>query len=216
MASGVTGAVQKCLAALAKPPSIQNWRWYDPRAEIAAHNTSPEVSLERAIVRDIKTSGRRDWSNQVPVASGIIAGSANSRRAIDLVHSTEPNRFEFVELKIGSDTPLYAAVEILQYGFIWLLSRRYQALLGYGGRTIVDATDIRLSVLAPADYYRGLDLSWLSGALNEGLRSLGERNDVQLEFAFEQFPARFKWPSETQIDVLAALDNRMPLQPASA
>ncbi len=148
----------QCVEALAGVPSRENWRWFDPKCDHAAHNSSPEVTLERALVSAARSQGRDDWSNQVPIASGMIAGGGDRRRAIDLVHRRGPDAFDFVELKVRSDNPLYAAVEVLKYGFVWLLSREHRALLGYRGKAVVEASDVRLSVLAPHSYYDGLTL----------------------------------------------------------
>lgn len=210
MFAQVEGNWTKCLSILSRPPSTQNWRWFEPQLEISPENRSPEVTLERAIVRAAKAADRRDWSNQIPIAAGILAGAGNNRRAIDLVHSPAPEKFEFVELKIASDTPLFAAIEILEYGFIWLLSRRDGEALGYADRAIIQASDIQLSVLAPRSYYRELDLTWLTECLSEGVRRLGLRQgDMRLDFAFQEFPQEFVWPDvDATTEVLAALDSR--------
>ncbi|MFC3440120.1 hypothetical protein ACFOKF_02730 [Sphingobium rhizovicinum] len=205
----VAGNWLGCIGALAKSPSRENWRWLEPKCDHAAHNSSPEVTLERAIVSAARSRGRSDWSNQVPIASGMIAGGGDRRRAIDLVHRRGPNAFEFVELKVGSDNPLYAAVEILKYGFVWLLSREHSARLGYGGKSLVEASDVRLSVLAPHPYYDGLNLGWLEAGLSRGVMALGaERQEVRLSFAFEAFPISFVWPDPDPMTALSALDQR--------
>lgn len=198
----------RCIGALSRPPSTQNWRWWDPKFEIAPENRSPEVTLEREIVRAARALGRKDWSNQVPIASGIVGGG-DRRRAIDLVHQRALGGFDFVELKIESDNPIFAAVEILQYGFVWLLSRQDQDVLGYRGRTLIEASDVQLSVLAPSAYYRGFDLARLAANLSHGLAVLGERHgSVGLGFTFEEFPPDFRWDSTHPVDVLPALENR--------
>lgn len=205
----VAGNWLRCIDALNGPPSRENWRWFHPKCDHAAENSSPEVTLERAIVRAAKSQDREDWSNQVPIASGMIAGSGDRRRAIDLVHRRGPDAFDFVELKVGSDNPLYAAVEILKYGFVWLLSREHRAQLGYDGKPLVGASDVRLSVLAPHPYYSGLALDWLEAGLSEGVKALGtERQEVRLSFAFEAFPASFVWPDPDPMVALSALDHR--------
>ncbi len=199
----------RCVNALAGLPSRENWRWFDPKCDHAAHNSSPEVTLERAIVSAARSQGRADWSNQVPIASGMIAGGGDRRRAIDLVHLRGPDAFDFVELKVGSDNPLYAAVEILKYGFVWLLSREHRVRLGYSGKALVEASDVRLSVLAPHAYYDGLALDWLEAGLSQGVLALGtERHGVRLSFAFEAFPASFVWPDPDARAALSALDRR--------
>jgi hypothetical protein len=199
----------RCLAVLDRQPSRENWRWFDPKCEMSAHNPSKEVTLERAIVGAAEAQGRKDWSNQVPIGSGLIARGGDRRRAVDLVHRREPDAFDLVELKVESDNPLYAAIEILRYGFAWLLSRQHQAALGYSDRTLIQASDVRLSVLAPYQYYRDLSLGWLSDGLAEGLQSLGDRHGVRLTFAFESFPESFVWPGTDPALALSALDNRL-------
>ena len=199
----------RCVEALAGFPSRENWRWFDPKCDHAAHNTSPEVTVERAIVSAARSQGRYDWSNQVPIASGMIVGGGDRRRAVDLVHRRGPAAFDFVELKVRSDNPLYAAVEILKYGFVWLLSREHRARLGYSGKVIVEASDVRLSVLAPHPYYDGLALDWMEAGLSQGVKVLGtERQEVTLSFAFEAFPASFVWPNPDPMAGLSALDHR--------
>lgn len=199
-----------CLAALERPPSQENWRWFDPKCAISPVNESPEVTLERVAVSTALAQGRLDWSNQIPIASGLIAGPGDRRRAVDLVHQRGKGAFDFVELKVGSDNPLFAAIEILQYGLVWLLSKQHRDILGYGGKTLIQAADIRLSVLAPAAYYRDLNLSWLASGLTEGLGAVGRQiGEVYLSFTFESFPRWFSWPGAHPSTVLPALDGRI-------
>lgn len=100
--------------------SRENWRWRAPQLGVNTANSSAEVMLERAIVNSDDRSGRRQWANQIPVASGLVIGAGDRRRAIDLVCECAHGHFEFIELKIASDTPLYAAVEIISYAAVWL------------------------------------------------------------------------------------------------
>jgi hypothetical protein len=197
-----------CLAAANHLPSRENWRWYEPKCDISSRNTSPEVTLERAVVAVARQQGRTDWSNQVPIASGLIAGAGDRRRAIDLVRQRGAGSFDFIELKIASDNPIYAALEILQYGLVWLLSRQHRHHLGYAGKTLIEAGSIRLSVLAPREYYRGTDLSWLSGGLSDGLNAVGRSRGVSLSFGFEAFPEWFRWPGVAALETLSAVDSR--------
>jgi hypothetical protein len=168
-------------AAANRNRSRENWRWHRPQQQIGAHNTSPEVVLERAIVAVCAREGRTDWSNQIPVASGLIAGAADGRRAIDLVRQCGERHFELIELKIASDTPLYAAVEIVGYGCIWLLARAHPPALT---TAILDADRIDLRVLAPLAYYARYDLAELEAALDRGCRALGQTHGVTMSFAF--------------------------------
>jgi hypothetical protein len=106
-----------------KDRSKQNWRWHSLQPQISRHNRSPEVVVERAIASACLELGRTDWANQIPVASGLVRGAGDGRRAIDLVRRYSAQHFELIELKIASDTPLYAAVEIITYCCLWLIAR---------------------------------------------------------------------------------------------
>jgi hypothetical protein len=110
-------------AAANRDRSRENWRWQRLRTQIAPHNGGAEVKLERAIAAACEATRCCDWANRIPAASGLIAGAGDGRRAIDLVHRRGDRHFELIELKIASDTPLYAAVEIIGYGCLWLLAR---------------------------------------------------------------------------------------------
>ena len=85
--------------------SRQNWRW-SLQTYIGEANRSPEVMLEQAVAAACEAAGSSDWANQIPVASGLIAGARDNRRAIDLVHRRDTRTYEMIELKIASDTPL--------------------------------------------------------------------------------------------------------------
>ncbi len=172
-----------------KDRSSQNWRWPSLQTEIATHNPSREVRVERAIAGACDRLGRTDWANQVPVASGLIAGAPDKRRAIDLVRRRGERHFELIELKVASDTPLYAAAEIIGYACLWLIARddrpaRESALL--------DADRLDLRVLAPVDYYARYRLTLLENAFDAGVRALGERHKVALSFAFELLDKRIR------------------------
>lgn len=194
-------------AATNRDRSQENWRWR-LQLQIAARNTSLEVGLERAIAAACGRTGRTDWANQVPVASGLIAGAADGRRAIDLAHQCGERHFELIELKIASDTPLYAAVEIIGYGCIWLLARAYPLSRR---SAILEADHVDLTVLAPVDYYRRYDLTELEAALDRGCRALGRAHGVSMTFAFHALDERLVGSSTSDDDeLLAALDNRIP------
>jgi hypothetical protein len=194
-------------AATNRDRSQENWRWQRLQPQIAAHNTSPEVVLERAIAAACGRTGRTDWANQVPVASGLIAGAADRRRAIDLAHQCGERHFELIELKIASDTPLYAAVEIIGYGCIWLLARAYPPSLK---SAILEAEHVDLRVLAPVDYYTRYDLTELEVALDRGCRALGQAQGVTMTFAFHALDERLAGSMTLDDDaLLAALDIRI-------
>lgn len=189
--------------------SRENWRWRAPQLAVNSANRSPEVMLERAIVNSDDRIGRRQWANQVPVASGLVIGAGDRRRAIDLVYQHAPGHFELIELKIASDTPLYAAVEIISYAAIWLQARVIQAA---DRSDLLNAWRIDLRVLAPAAYYRPYDLSHLDRALARQTAALGERNGVELSFAFNALPDELI-SSLPDLRLLELLDQRNNLTP---
>jgi hypothetical protein len=194
--------------------SRQNFRWHDPQRGISARNTSPEVTLERALVHAAVDSGRMDWSNQVPVVSGIAGARAYKRQAIDLVHHLPDGGFEFVELKIKSNTPLHATIEVLLYGLFWLLSRQSKIALGYADNPILDAPVLQLSTLAPAAFYVGLNPLGLAGAIDRGVHALGQRHGVTMRFRQTAFPQTFRWPAAVaNSELLSWLDCRELIAP---
>jgi hypothetical protein len=195
--------------------SRQNFRWWLPQTSLADGNLSPEVSLERELIRAIVAAKRSDWSNQVPLISGIAGPHAFKKRAVDLVHRLDDGCFEFVELKVCSDTPMFAAIESLVYGLLWLLSRRDRSRLGYTESAILDAQSLRLSVLAPQIYYSGYSLTALADVIDIGLRDLGRHHDVDMDFRFTAFPSAFYWSSDRSDpkrpcdqELIALLDGR--------
>lgn len=198
-----------CRSAFPISSSTENWRWRAPVTGIARHNASSEVMLERALVAACERTGRTDWSNQVPIASGIAGPSRERRRAIDLVHQTGPGAFQFIELKVASDTPLYAAVEIIAYACVWLLSRQ-----GPPGAVtpILEAGSVDAVVLAPEGYYRPYQVSGLAALLNEELAGLGAAYGVGLAFRYEAFPDALSRPPFTDEGLLAVLDHRRPVR----
>ncbi|WP_137179234.1 hypothetical protein [Roseomonas sp. AR75] len=165
-----------------KDRSRENWRWQSLQPQISAGNRSPEVIVERAIAAACSRLGRTDWANQVPVASGLVAGTRDNRRAIDLVRRRGERHFEFIELKIASDTPLYAAAEVLAYGCLWLIAREDKPARKC---TLLDAERLDLRVLAPIGYYAGYALRSIEDAFDAGARALGNRHKTELSFAFE-------------------------------
>ena len=122
--AGIYKCIEKNL--LRRPdraPSPKNWKI---RSETDTKNIQPrednksaEVTLERAIAQ----RWPEKWTYQMPVASGLFGEHSDKRRSIDLVYFGEHGSFDFVELKVESNTPLYAAMEILGYGLVYLASR---------------------------------------------------------------------------------------------
>jgi len=196
---------QLCREAGIGSPSAANWRWRVPQLAISAHNSSPEVRLERALIAACERLGRSDWSNQVPVASGIAGAKAERRRAIDLVHQRSPGHFELVELKVGSDTPLYAAFEIIGYSCIWLLSRLDPPT---PDNPLLAARAIDAVVLAPTAFYAPYRLDTLRQQLHDDLQRLGRKHGVALSFRFEAFPDHLAREPWTDLELATLLDTR--------
>jgi len=175
-------------ASYAKPPSKENWRW-KRHLDLGPENKSPELKLERAIVNACSD----DWSNQMPTASGLVSPTKDRRVAIDLVCRKDATTYSLIELKVASDTPLFAAIEILMYGLLFAWSKNNQEELGYDLKTqpVLAANNVTLGVLAPSKYYEGFDLTALASALNNGLVEFGQRNSVVLSFEFSQLGADY-------------------------
>jgi hypothetical protein len=188
--------------------------------------TALEVPFERSVVAlfkfydvlrehiDAKPDSYLTWFNQIPIASGIVS-KREGKNAIDLVCRTARGIYDFVELKIpkpvnGSETPLYAAMEILKNGLLYLFTRRHMPDLmrqGYSPKLprarkqgiisateILEATQVTLCVLAPKYFYKKFNLAWLEGELNKGLKALLANNPVdgldRMTFRWEHLPDR--------------------------
>lgn len=169
--------------------SKENWRLDRLNDTLALENSDPEIVLERSFIRACKAVGRADWWNQVPVSSGLEGRYVGKGRAIDLVHRRSAHAFDFVELKVESNNPLYAAVEIIQYGLIWLLSRipSHRQALGQEHRSLLDADDVALCVLAPQKFYANENLHDLEVGINNALIDIGAKRGASMTFRFEQF-----------------------------
>ena len=122
---------------------------------ISKNNPSLEKQLEKAIVRDLD----EEWTNQMPTASGLVT-SGERQRNIDLAHFRGMREFELIELKVESDTPLFAAIEILKNGITYLFSRRHRERLGYreSDQAPLWADVIHLRVLRRPGIFMGITL----------------------------------------------------------
>ena len=188
--------------------SQQNWRW-TTQTRVSPKNKSPEVLLERAIASACASTNRTDWANQIPVASGLIKDAADGRRAIDLARCRGLEHYELIELKIASDTPLYAAIELLGYASLWLLSR---ATPPAHEPMLLKAKHIDLRVLAPPAYYTPFELAGLERCIDGGVRAIGQRRGVQMTFKFDLLPpALLQSPLPDDSSLLDAMTRIMPL-----
>jgi hypothetical protein len=193
-----------------KRPSPQNWR-FRPMLTIAEHNQSPEKTLEKAIVT---TAPDTSWANQVPTASGLYQAHRDRHRNIDLVRRRGPGTYDFIELKVGSNTPTYAALEVLQYAALYSFARRHYSEHERAQHELLQADTIHLRVLAPAAYYRTEPVADLDRSINQGLAAFGTAEALAwtMDFAFLAFPARFVWPCGAA-DLQAALSDIHPVVP---
>jgi hypothetical protein len=187
-----------------RTPSKQNWR-SDRQVYLSDDNRSPEILLERAIAILGDKGVLKGWFNQVPVASGLVDECADKRAAIDLVH-LENNNATLVELKWASDTPAYAAFEILLYGLAYLFCFVHRDDFGYAGKELMKVDRVSLRVMAPKCYYDDYSLSWLGQGLDRGVRSFSETTTggaITMDFGFLALPGEFSLPFKTGREVAA-------------
>jgi hypothetical protein len=179
--------IYNCLTILSGP-GAKNWELrkrteYGPKA-------NNETKIERCVAK------QKGWYNQIPTCSGVMGSHSHHRMDIDLICCRDHNKaYDFVELKIASDTPLYAAIEILIYGVIYVFSRLHADKLGYTEKAlpVLDATDVNLCVLAPSDFYyygnQSYDLKWLADSLDSGIQRFVEEkklsDSLKMGFQFE-------------------------------
>jgi hypothetical protein len=170
-------------------PSLENWRFV-AKPCINKGNPSDEKKLEKAIAKGL----RPDWANQIPTASGLTSATRGKSRNIDLVHRLSTYEYEFIELKIGSNTPLMATMELLQYFVLFLLALQ-EYPRPYNDRwVLLNARRLHLQVLAPQAFYRPYDLQWLEQELGRGFSESACPFGVWVDFAFRTFGDDFVLP----------------------
>ena len=155
-----------------------------------------------------------EWTNQMPTASGLVT-SGERQRNIDLAHFRDVREFELIELKVESDTPLFAAIEILKNGITYLYSRRHREELGYreSDQAPLWADVIHLRVLAPTGYFHGYNFGWLERFLNRSLAALVDPmldGSLRIDFSFERFSRSFK-PEVRGEDLVREMALREPV-----
>lgn len=195
-------------------PSKENWRFKKVEYINQEKNKSPEKLLEKKIA--CITS--EEWANQVPTASGLINENYDKLRNVDLVYKLHEHEYELIELKVGSDSPLAAAMEVLQYAVLYIFSRLHYNKEEQSSKKLLQAETIHLIVLAPHSYYNKCNLEWLEEALNKGLRAFTETQPFKLvmDFQFKAFPQDFNplpsYNAEAHLSVLkAALKEIKPI-----
>jgi hypothetical protein len=181
----------------------KNWRW-EKQTRIDKNNKSQEVCLERLIVNTTSD----DWVNQVPIASGLTR-NGDRRRAIDLAHRCGDGSYELIELKVDqkAGSPLFAAMEILQYGLLYIFYREHLKTLEpkqleAEKEKLLGAAAIHLKVLAPASYYKSKNgedyrLGPLKRMINDGLKTFlaGRKFGFKMDFEFQKFYRDFTMES---------------------
>lgn len=191
-----------------RSPSAMNWRMDHPVLEYDPVSKLDEVGLEREILKAFRDVGNTAWWNQVPVASGLYGKSAGKRRAIDLVRRRNPSTYDFIELKVDSNRPLYAAIEILEYGFAWYFSR-LEPGIGYKARiqrSLLSAERVHLSVLAPTAFY--FDASY--NAFGEGIAAELDAIAGPARMTFDGFKKfDIAWDANTTPEQLRAEMDRL-------
>ena len=128
-------------------------------------------------------------------------------------YSSSPNMaFDFVELKIKSNNPLYAAIQILIYGLFYVFSRVNAVDLGYSVKKlpVLKAKKVNLCVLAPTNFYyyknkgteHSYNLEWLAKSLDRGIQKLAEYklhdDPVTMGFRFEALRPEDFEPSDAK------------------
>ena len=176
--------------AYGKPASRQNWR-FERQVKVTESKDRREGQLERALAAVLDDN----WANQVPTASGLTGPDTDKHRQIDLAHRSAPGAYTFYELKVVSQTnkPLYAAMEVLVRGLLYIFTRQHLAALGYDLSTkeLLHAHTIHLRVLAPSAFYVGVDLTWLATSVTTGLTqylATAPNLALTMDFAFDAFP----------------------------
>ena len=190
-----------------RQPSRENWR-SERVTTLGGHNKSPEVLLERAVAMLGKSGVMPGWLNQVPVASGLVDGHSDKRAALDLVKLTDSTA-QFVELKWESDTPAYAAFEVLRYGLVYLFSRVNAATFGYLDLQMMRVSRVDLQVVAPAVFFEQHDLWWLEQGLGQAVGDFSRQktsDQLAMGFEFLAIPNDFELPFRDGAEVRAACE----------
>jgi hypothetical protein len=172
-------------------PSQSNWV-LRVAPEFTQHATQRlEKQLQKNIAVLLQDEG---WGNDVPTASGLVNDHGRQMN-IDLAHQI-PDGFEFIELKLESNTPYEAARQILRYGAVYVLYRLEPELARrFKGNRMMNAKRIVLEVLAPDRYYTlgDADLPLLEAELDRQVAKFAEERvgGLSLSFRFMAFQANF-------------------------
>lgn len=189
----------------------RNWR-SEKQPHVSADNTG-----EKVLEKGIQEYCGPEWTNQVPICSGVNDAN-DGKRSVDLAH-LDGDRLELIELKITSDTPLYAAIEVLIYGLVYCFSRTHRDQLGYTlarNPVVFTPSKVELKVLAPTNFYGSgneITLRAIEEGISTGLAQL-PMDGYGLTFAFEQFEPKPVLPNPgSKAASRAAIDERVRVLP---
>ncbi len=174
--------------------STENWR-FETVTQVSPSNTSVEKILEKTIAKWADEECKGKWANQVPVASGLVRSGGDKKRNVDLIQRLRKGEYEFVELKIGSNNPLYAAIEILVYGLLYIFYREKIPKEKWASKSdhdLLNASKIYLKVVAPDSYYEVYDrqqMKMFEKKCSETIQGFTERKieSLNMNFCFESF-----------------------------
>ena len=181
--------------------SDENWRW-NPKLEMEGNKGEKELEKIVAFL-----FGKSSWTNQIPVCSGLMpSGTEEGKRAIDLGRRISDDEFEFIELKFkpgkegitGDSHPLYAALELLEYGLLYVFARSHKLIKKKTkNHDLSQARIVHLVVLGPEPWYQGYDFQWLSDSINGSLHELLKKDaqfcdlGLEMDFSFRQLSKNF-------------------------
>ena len=183
-------------------PSQSNWV-LRIAPEFTQHPTQRlEKQLQKNIAILLQDEG---WVNDVPTASGLV-NERGRQMNIDLAHRISDG-FEFIELKLKSNTPFEAAFQCLRYGAVYMLYRLEPELARrFRENQIMEAKRIVLEVLAPYRYYmsRDVDLPLLEAQLDRQVAKFAEENlpGLSLSFRFMAFHTDFVFRPGMNCDLI--------------
>src|SRR6266566_7643411 len=138
---------------------------FELKTHMSEKNGAPETVFEKFLAREAKAMAKSSqtgkWANQIPIWSGVC-GSGERKVSIDIGYSPGAGKFSLYELKIGSDHPLYAVVELITYALGYFVvrklaqeekwSREAERIRSRDGG-LLDAKVGSFSVLAPKEFY---------------------------------------------------------------
>lgn len=190
-------------------PSAMNWALRVAPVYTPHPTQRLEKQLQKQIAICLQNSG---WGNDVPTASGLV-NRFGRQMNVDLAHRIEGG-FELIELKVASDTPRLAALQVLRYGALFLLYRSEPELFSRFPHSEILASDnIVLEVLAPLAYYAGdhPGLKRLECLLDRQVREQAQTlvRGMNVRFRFMSFPAEFHYvPGMAPDAIRSAVERR--------